>query len=206
MEIASTIPLAAMELLPDATAAGLDINIAAAAGTGYLKPAVKEAPSVATGKTAAQKTAPTMAGSEPAQLAQNIQTIQTGNNGEAGNPAAPAETVKEFHLYEYLDESAKRGASGGDPSTLFDSTMKSLGGLVESAQGAMGTRQPETAQTPAESDAGGNGPPSRKMAEADMQRLLDQYVSASWALFGASLATNSVSAAASSVNTLIKQQ
>ncbi len=206
MEIASTVPLAAMELLPDATAAGLDINIAAAAGTGYLKPAVKEAPSVAANKMTAQKTTPTTAGSEPAQLAQNIQNMGVRNAGDAGNPPASAETVKEFHLYEYMDESGKRGPNGGDPSTLFDSTMRSLGGMVESAQGAMGTRQPGTAQAPAESDAGGNRPPSRKMAEADMQRLLDQYVSASWALFGASLATNSVSAAASSVNTLIKQQ
>jgi hypothetical protein len=206
MEIASTMPLAAMELLPDATAAGLDINIAAAAGTGYMKPAVKEAPSVATNKMTAHKTTSTTAGSEPAQLAQNVQNMRTGNNGDAGNPAAPTEAVKEFHLYEYMDESAKRGAGGGDPSTLFDSTMRSLGGMVESAQGAMGSRPSGNAQAPADSDAGGNGPPSRKMAEADMQHLLDQYVSASWALFGASLATNSVSAAASSVNTLIKQQ
>jgi hypothetical protein len=205
MEIASTMPLAAMELMPDATAAGLDINIAAAAGTGYLKPAVKETPSVVTNKMAGQKTTPTMAGSEPAQLAQNVQNMRTDNTGDAGDPPAPAERVKEFHLYEYMDETGKRGTGGADPSTLFDSTMKSLGGLAESAQGAMGSRQPDAAQAPAESDASANGPP-KKMAEADMQRLLDQYVSASWALFGASLATNSVSAAASSVNTLIKQQ
>lgn len=204
MEIVSTMPLAVAELLPDATAAGLDINVAAAAGTGYLKPAVKESPTVTTNKIAGQKATPTAAGSEPAQLAQNIQNMRTGNNGDAGNPPAPAEAVKEFHLYEYMDESGKRGTGGADPSTLFDSTMKSLGGLVESAQGAMGSPQPGTA--PAGSEASGNGQPSGKMAEADMQRLLDQYVSASWALFGASLATNSVSAASSSVNTLIKQQ
>jgi hypothetical protein len=202
MEIASTMPLAVAELLPDATAAGLDINVAAAAGTGYLKPAVKESPSVTTNKIAGQKTTPTTAGSEPAQLAQNIQNMRTGNNGDAGNPPAPAEAVKEFHLYEYMDESGKRGSGGADPSTLFDSTMRSLGGMVESAQGAMGSSQP----APAGTGADGSGQPSGKMAEADMQRLLDQYVSASWALFGASLATNSVSAASSSVNTLIKQQ
>jgi hypothetical protein len=202
MEIASTMPLAVAELLPDATAAGLDINVAAAAGTGYLKPAVKESPSVTTNKIAGQKTTPTTAGSEPAQLAQNIQNMRTGNNGDAGNPPAPAEAVKEFHLYEYMDESGKRGSGGADPSTLFDSTMRSLGGMVESAQGAMGSSQP----APAGTGADGSGQPSGKMAEADMQHLLDQYVSASWALFGASLATNSVSAASSSVNTLIKQQ
>jgi hypothetical protein len=202
MEIASTMPLAVAELLPDATAAGLDINVAAAAGTGYLKPAVKESPAVTTNKIAGQKTTPTTAGSEPAQLAQNVQNMRTGNNGDAGNPPAPAEAVKEFHLYEYMDESGKRGTGGADPSTLFDSTMRSLGSMVESAQGAMGSPQP----APAGNGADGSGQPSGKMAEADMQRLLDQYVSASWALFGASLATNSVSAASSSVNTLIKQQ
>ena len=106
MEIASTMPLAAMDILPDATDAGLDINVAAAAGAGYMKPAVKEAPSVATGKTAAQRMTPTMAGSEPSQLAQNVQTMRPGSNGETSNSAAPAETVKEFHLYEYMDESA----------------------------------------------------------------------------------------------------
>jgi hypothetical protein len=202
MEIASTMPLAVAELLPDATAAGLDINVAAAAGTGYLKPAVKESPTVTTNKIAEQKTIPTTAGSEPAQFAQNIQNTRTGNNGDAGNPPAPAEAVKEFHLYEYMDESGKRGSGGADPSTLFNSTMRSLGGMVESAQGAMGSSQP----APAGTGADGSGQPSGKMAEADMQHLLDQYVSASWALFGASLATNSVSAASSSVNTLIKQQ
>jgi hypothetical protein len=202
MEIASTMPLAVTELLPDATAAGLDINIAAAAGTGYLKPAVKESPTVTANKIAGQKVAPTTAGSEPAQLAQNVQDMRTGNNNDAGNPPAPAEAVKEFHLYEYMDEAGKRGTGGADPSTLFDSTMKSLGGMVESAQGAMGSQQP----APAGDGANGSDQPSGKMAEADMQQLLDQYVSASWALFGASLATNSVSAAASSVNTLIKQQ
>ncbi len=201
MEIASTIPLAVAELLPDATAAGLDINVAAAAGTGYLKPAVKESPTVTTNKIAGQKTTPTTAGSEPAHLAQNVQNLRTGNNGDAGNPPAPAEAVKEFHLYEYIDEAGKRGTGGADPSALFDSTMKSLGGMVESAQGAMGSSQP----APAGTGADGSGQPG-KMAEADMQHLLDQYVSASWALFGASLATNSVSAASSSVNTLIKQQ
>jgi hypothetical protein len=204
MEIASTMPLAVAELLPDATAAGLDINVAAAAGTGYLKPAVKESPTVTTNKIAGQKTTPTTAGSEPAQLAQNIQNMRTGNNGNAGNPPAPAEAVKEFHLYEYMDEAGKRSTGGADPSALFDSTMKSLGGMVESAQGAMGS--PQHGAAPAGSEANGNGQPSGKMAEADMQHLLDQYVSASWALFGASLATNSVSAASSSVNTLIKQQ
>jgi hypothetical protein len=132
--------------------------------------------------------------------------MRAGNNSDAGNPPAPAEPVKEFHLYEYLHEFGKRSTSGADPSTLFDSTLRSLGGMVESAQGAMRSQQPGSAQAPAGSDAGGNGQPSGKLAEADMQRLLDQYVSASWALFGASLATNSVSAAASSVNTLIKQQ
>jgi hypothetical protein len=202
MEIASTMPLAVAELLPDATAAGLDINVAAAAGTGYLKPAVKESPTVTMNKMAGQKTTPTTAGSEPAQLAQNIQNMRRGNNGDAGNPPAPAEAVKEFHLYEYMDESGKRGTGGADPSALFDSTMKSLGSMVESAQGAMGSSEPAAAGT----GAGGSGQPSGKMAEADMQHLLDQYVSASWALFGASLATNSVSAASSSVNTLIKQQ
>jgi hypothetical protein len=202
MEIASTMPLAVAELLPDATAAGLDINVAAAAGTGYLKPAVKESPTATMNKMAGHKTTPTTAGSEPAQLAQNIQNMRTGNNGDAGNPPAPAEAVKEFHLYEYMDESSKRGTGGADPSALFDSTMKSLGSMVESAQGAMGSSEPAAAGTGAD----GSGQPSGKMAEADMQHLLDQYVSASWALFGASLATNSVSAASSSVNTLIKQQ
>ncbi|MBS3647165.1 hypothetical protein KEU06_00810 [Pseudaminobacter sp. 19-2017] len=206
MEIAPTMPLAAAELLPNATAAGLDINVAAAAGTGSLKPAVNEWLSVTTNKIAGQKTTPTTAGSEPAQLVQNIQDMRTGNNGVAGNPPAPVEAVKEFHLYEYMDEAGKRGAAGADPSALFDSTIRSLGGMVESAQGAMGSRQPGATQAPTANDAGDTGQLSTKMGEADMQRLLDQYVSASWALFGASLATNSVSAAASSVNTLIKQQ
>jgi hypothetical protein len=119
--------------------------------------------------------------------------------------------VTEGKLLDYL---GKAGTGGGslEPSAFMKSGVESFVGIVENAQNALTKKvassegQVQQASTDAAATDKADGKSGAAPTQANMDDMLDRYVSISWATFSASLATNSVSAASSSVNTLVKQQ
>lgn len=156
------------------------------------------------------------------QVAQTTQqeaqppVANTGSSASSGK-TGPTEPVVERQLFDYLIEIEKRGGSGSsDPSGLLKSALQSMGGMMEQAEKALGKALPndqkgqEGVEAVSTEDATAQTGPAKasetKPAGTELEKMLEQYASVSWAFFGASLATNSVAAASSSVNTLIKQQ
>lgn len=130
---------------------------------------------------------------------------QNTRQSDAANPeeVTPAQ---EGMLLDYIHK-AENGPGSLEPSELFNSVTGSFLSVMEKAQGAL------SPQTPATEPSAGTGAtegeessPAGDKATPEIDQILDRYVSVSWGVFSASLATNSVAAASSSINTLVKQQ
>lgn len=133
--------------------------------------------------------APPSNGPSATMVAQNAQSPDSSN-------AQEVTPVREERLLDYLNE--MEDAPGTmEPSKLLDSVTGSFMGVMEKAQGILSAKP---------SSAAGEGAPLEGGRTGEIDQMLDRYVSVSWAVFSASLATNSVAAASSSVNTLVKQQ
>lgn len=157
---------------------------------------------------AAHKVAETQ-GQRVESSAGQAQTVAQAQQDMA--PSSPTESndlapVTEGNLFDYLNK-AENKSGALEPSALLESATGSFVGLVEQAQEALSKQTPgikATNATPASDPA--SDKPDGLPGQANMDDILDRYVSVSWAMFSASLATNSVAAASSSVNTLVKQQ
>ncbi|KAB2736257.1 hypothetical protein F9K97_23865 [Brucella anthropi] len=165
----------------------------------------------------ASMTAQKIAETQGTQITQDVsasgstQTLQRHGTDEPSQELNSADALKADRLQDYLDKSGSDGRSLS-PTSIMSSGVKSFVGIVENAQKMLGGKngtQADRAQdvsgetaAPAQID----GKPAKTTDPASMDHILDRYVSISWASFSASLATSSVAAASTSVNTLVKQQ
>jgi len=141
----------------------------------------------------------------------STKTLQHHGTDGSSQELNGADTLKADRLQDYLDKSGSDGRSLS-PTSLMSSGVKSFVGIVENAQKMLGGKSGTQADrardvsgdtaAPAQID----GKPAETTDPASMDHILDRYVSISWASFSASLATSSVAAASTSVNTLVKQQ
>ncbi|EKF17693.1 hypothetical protein [Nitratireductor pacificus] len=131
------------------------------------------------------------------------------------------EPAVERALFEYLIDAEKVAGPMTDLHGIMGSAFQSIGASVEDFQRVMATSGQvpidglgagqEAAADAAEPDAvaqagsGKTGEPAG-INDTSIDRLLQQYTSVTWAAFKVSLAVNSVGAATSSVNSLVKQQ
>ncbi|TIT48058.1 MAG: hypothetical protein E5W72_18865 [Mesorhizobium sp.] len=133
----------------------------------------------------------------------------------------PVSPLVEQQLFRYLTELESSGLATGnvDPSALARKGLDSLGATMEQFQKAF-----DAASRPASpaSEAGPTAGPEQAAARTEaphkpndggaansdqiVEKMLQNYISVSWAVFGASLASNSVTSATASLNTLVKQQ
>lgn len=140
----------------------------------------------------------------PASQAQTAAPQQHAapSHGANADNLAP---VTEGQLFDYLDK-AKSSHDALKPSALLESAAGSFVDLVEKAQETMSKQLPDAQKAEVPASEGSAEAQDTSANPANMDDVLDRYVSVSWAMFSASLATNSVAAASSSVNTLVKQQ
>ncbi|TIP08880.1 hypothetical protein [Mesorhizobium sp.] len=159
------------------------------------------------------------AGAQVAQSQSNSASVKTAQSSktEPALKTEPASPPVEQQLFRYLTELESSGLATGnvDPSALAKKGFDSLGAAMEQFQKAF-----DAAGRPASpaSEAGPAGGPEEGAAphkpidggagngDQIVEKMLQNYISVSWAVFGASLASNSVTAATASLNTLIKQQ
>lgn len=155
------------------------------------------------------------------RVAQNT-LVTNSANPESSAKTGPAQPITERQLFDYLAEVERSGAGQRtDPLALAKDALHSLGGAMEQFQSALGKRkvsgsseverpssvedatpEQEAEIVPASATKDGGA----QSWDGIIEKMLEQYVSVSWAVFGASLATSSVSAATASVNSLVKQQ
>ncbi len=149
------------------------------------------------------------------QAAAKIETLDRGAAIKAG--AAPDPTRVEHELFQYLMETGNFdfSAQAADPTALARKVLDALGGATgkfqqayERAQGGLlsatdniAPPQSSEAASPLQAEDSRSSGNDRKI-----EQMLQHYISFSWAAFGASLATSGVTAANSSINTLVKQQ
>ena len=199
----------------------LAVNVAAQPGGNRMVGTMQEKEATAKSREAQRSVV------EPQQM--SVKTAQANVETPATSQAQPRSgeqevPIVEQQLFQYLSESKEMSGAGGmtDPSMLAQKAFDSLGGAMEqfqkafSGQSLLGTG--ETRMDAAAEAAPGEAPeqtaetsetgPQTAAASSEqlVEKMLQNYVSMSWAVFGASLASSSVSAATSSLNTLIKQQ
>ncbi|GLS34704.1 hypothetical protein GCM10010869_02920 [Mesorhizobium tianshanense] len=157
------------------------------------------------------------AGAQVAQSQSNSASVKTAQSLKT-EPASP---LVEQQLFRYLTELESSGLATGnvDPSALARKGFDSLGAAMEQFQKAFDaagrSASPASEAAPAADPEEGTArteaphrPNDGAAANGDqiVEKMLQNYISVSWAVFGASLASNSVTAATASLNTLIKQQ
>lgn len=157
------------------------------------------------------------AGAQVAPSPSNSASVKTAQSVKT-EPVSP---LVEQQLFRYLTELESSGLATGnvDPSALARKGLDSLGATMEQFQKAF-----DAASRPASpaSEAGPTAGPEQAAARTEaphkpndggaansdqiVEKMLQNYISVSWAVFGASLASNSVTSATASLNTLVKQQ
>ncbi|MER8375505.1 hypothetical protein NKH19_12905 [Mesorhizobium sp. M1338] len=145
---------------------------------------------------------------------QVAQASSGANPAMAGQSSKPERTepIVERQLFDYLAEAEKAGGGAfTDPSALFGSAVRSLDGIMQQVQKALGqANAPANAETAATQDAAGKPAPSGKEAEnspaKNAEQLLERSISVMWAAANLEVVTSSVTAVTSSTSTLIKQQ
>lgn len=141
----------------------------------------------------------------------NTTTLQSRGTDRSSPELNGSTNVKSERLLDYLDKAGSDGRSLS-PNSFMSSGVKSFVGVVENAQNMLAGKnavQAKEALDPSQGTTAHDRADDRSNGGQDLASLddvLDRYVSISWASFSASLATSSVAAASTSVNTLVKQQ
>lgn len=187
-------------------------NVAAASPAGLTEAETALRVKEQQASMAAQKIAETqttqVTQADPA--ATGAKTLQNHGTDNPSSKLDESANVKTAPLLDYLDKAGSDGRSLS-PNSFISSGVKSFVGIVENAQSVLAGKN--DAQAKQTSDASRSSTPQEahenpgdEKGLASMDDVLDRYVSISWASFSASLATSSVAAASTSVNTLVKQQ
>lgn len=188
-------------------------NVAAASPTGLTEAEtalrVKEQQASMTAQKITETRATQVAQADPAST--NTKTLQNQGTDRSSSQLNGSASIKAEKLLDYLDK-AGTDVRSLSPGSFMNSGVKSFVGIVENAQNMLAGKNAVQAK---EAPGSSHGTTAHDRANersnggqdlASLDDVLDRYVSISWASFSASLATSSVAAASTSVNTLVKQQ
>lgn len=153
------------------------------------------------------RSSPTFGGAESSEAVGQV--AFDGSQRSSGG----LEHTTERALFEYLIDAEKAAGPMTDLHGIASGALQSIGAAIQGAQKVFALNEKSILSS--NSDVGQNVAATQNAEKASdyvgldseaMDKLLQHYVDVTWASFQASLAVNSVSAATSSINSLVKQQ